>query len=533
MITKIKIHGYRIYKDFTLEPNERVNLIVGGNESGKSTLLEAITLALTGRIAGRSADEDLNPYWFNTCLVDEFVRKRGAQERVAWPEIRIELFLQNRDDLQHLCGAINTEVPTRACPGITMRVLPNPDYSVELNEWAKDPSPLLPVEYYMIDWRSFADSVLRNRPRQLAAAIIDSRTVRSSTGVDYHMRQILSDQLEPAERAAISLAYRKVKASMSNETLKAVNERITEVHAALHDQPIALAMDQSARTSWEGAVTPHVSNVPFSMAGQGQQAAIKISLAMSRQSTRAAFVMIEEPENHLSHTSLTMLLSRIGSLAGDDQQLFVSTHSSYVLNRLGVGSLHLLGSGTPQTLSNLDPNTVKYFQKLPGYDTLRIVLAKKLVLVEGPSDEIIFERIFTDMYGKGPMELGIDVLSVRGLSFGRCLELCAALNKEVAAIRDNDGTDPGELRVSLQKWLAQGKRDVFIGALGTGKTLEPQLVACNGEATIRTILAIPDAADLLTWMTREKTETALRIANSKQTITPPDYMYQASRFIHG
>lgn len=533
LITKIKIQGYRIYKDFTLEPNERLNLIVGGNESGKSTLLEAITLALTGRVAGRAASEDLNPYWFNTDLVEEFVRRRGAKERVAWPEIRIELFLQNRDDLQHLCGAVNSDVPTRACPGIAMRVLPNPDYSAELDEWAKDSSPLLPVEYYMIEWRSFADAVLTSRPRQLATAIIDSRTVRSSTGVDYHMRQILSDQLEPAERAAISLAYRKVKASMSDETLKGVNDRIAELHASLHDQPIALAMDQSARTSWEGAVTPHVSNVPFSMAGQGQQAAIKISLAMSRQSTRAAFVMIEEPENHLSHTSLRMLLSRIGSLAGDDQQLFVSTHSSYVLNRLGLGSLHLLGSGTPRTLSNLDPNTVKYFQKLPGYDTLRIVLAKKLVLVEGPSDEIIFERIFTDMFGKSPMDLGIDVLSVRGLSFGRCLELCAALDKNVAAIRDNDGTAPAELRAPLQKWLAQGRRDVFIGALDTGKTLEPQLVACNTEATIRSILAITATADLATWMTREKTEAALRIATSEQTITPPDYMAQAATFIHG
>lgn len=533
MITKIKIQGYRIYRNFTLEPNQRLNVIVGANESGKSTLLEAITLALTGRIAGRVASEDLNPYWFNTDLVKEFVHARRAKKRSALPEIRIELFFQDRDDLQHLCGAINTDVPTRACPGIAMHVLPNPDYSVELAEWAKDPSPLLPVEYYMIDWRSFADSVMTSRPRQLATAIIDSRTVRSSTGVDYHMRQILSDQLEPAERAAISLAYRRVKAAMSDAVLKGVNERMTELHAALHDQPIALAMDQSARTSWEGAVTPHVSNVPFTMAGQGQQAAIKISLAMSRQSTRAAFVMVEEPENHLSHTSLAILLSRIESLAGDDQQLFVSTHSSYVLNRLGLGSLHLLGGGTPRTLSSLDPKTVKYFQKLPGYDTLRIVLAKKLVLVEGPSDEIVFERIFKDIYGKRPMEMGIDVLSVRGLSFGRCLELCAALDKKVAAVRDNDGTAPLELRAFLQEWLAPGRRDVFIGAVEHGSTLESQLLACNGEKTLRTILSLSNAADLPTWMTREKTEAALRIADSDQTITPPEYLRRAAEFIHG
>ena len=62
MITKIKIHGYRKFKDLTLDPNPRLNLIAGANESGKSTLMEAITLALTGRINGRWASEELNPY---------------------------------------------------------------------------------------------------------------------------------------------------------------------------------------------------------------------------------------------------------------------------------------------------------------------------------------------------------------------------------------------------------------------------------------------------------------------------------------
>ena len=533
MITKIKIHGYRKFKDLTLDPNPRLNLIAGANESGKSTLMEAIALALTGRINGRWASEELNPYWFNTELVEKFFQERAAGHSVQWPEIRIELFLENRNELQQLCGAINSDVPTTACPGVTMQVKPDPDYATEREEWAKDPSPLLPVEYYTIDWRSFADVEIKNRPKQLATAIIDSRTVRSSTGVDYHMRQILSDGLLPAERAAISVSYRKTKVSMSENTLKSVNERMAAIHASLHDQPIALAMDQSARTSWEGAVTPHVQKIPFSMSGQGQQAAIKISLAMSRQSERAAFVMVEEPENHLTHTSLTTLVSRMESLAGEQQQLFVATHSSFVINRMGLDSLHLLGGGNPRRLSELDPATVAYFQKLPGYDTLRMVLANKIVLVEGPSDEIIFERFFKDKYAKRPMELGVDVLSMRGLSLGRCLELCAALKKTVAAIRDNDGVEPDELRAPLEKWLASGSRELFIGKREHGQTLEPQLIHHNSEAALRCILGIKDSANLETWMKREKTEAALRIASAQETIIPPQYLLDAATFIHG
>lgn len=470
MIRKIKIRGYRIHKDLTIEPNRRFNLIVGANESGKSTLIEAVTLALTGRINGRGVSEELNPHWFNTTVVDEFISKRASGIPVSFPEISIELSFEDVPELQSLCGAINSHIPTTACPGVTMRISANPEYAADLEEWAKSPTVLLPVEYYRCEWRSFADKELTTRPKALATAIINSHTVRTSSGIDYHLRQILGDQLEPGERAQISLEYRRVKAEMSTTALNAVNTRMSSTHATLHSRPIAVAMDQSARTSWEGAVTPHVDGVPFNMSGQGQQSAIKISLAMSRHAGRAKFVMIEEPENHLTHTSLTTLLSRIESLAADNQQLFVTTHSSFVLNRLGLDSLLLMGNDVATKLSNLDPETVNYFKKLPGYDTLRIVLADKIVLVEGPSDEIVFERIFEDTYGKRPMQCGIDVLSMRGISLARGLELCAALNKQVTALRDNDGVDPAEHRSLVDTWLKKGERELFIGEVSHGST---------------------------------------------------------------
>ncbi|HHH9650096.1 TPA: ATP-dependent endonuclease [Pseudomonas aeruginosa] len=531
MITKIRIRGYRIYKDFILRPNARLNILVGDNDAGKSTLMEAISLGLNGRIGGRGVAEELNPHWFNVEMVGEFLAQRRAGKQPALPEILIELYLQDQDELQALCGAVNTDVPTNACPGVFLRIFPNEEYQDMLDEWLKDPNLLLPVEYYTCEWRSFADKELTKRPRALSVATIDSRTVKSSAGVDYHLRQILSDQLEAAEKAAISLDFRSIKASMTEGALAKVNGRLSTLEASLQEEPMALAMDQTSRTSWESVVTPHVDGLPFAMAGQGQQAAIKISLAMKRHSANVKMVMIEEPENHLSHTSLTILLDRIEALATDDQQLFISTHSTYVLNRLGLDRLHLLNRNTVSKITELDPGTVSYFQRLPGYDTLRLVLAKKVVLVEGPSDEIIFERVYLDLFGRRPMADGIDVISMRGLALARCLELCAAVGKPVAVMRDNDGVEPAELRESVETWL-DSARELFIGAIADGKTLEPQLIAANGEAHLRDVLELTEAAELTKWMTREKTEGALRIASSKKLLTPPAYMKAAAEFIH-
>ncbi|MFZ6659084.1 hypothetical protein [Undibacterium sp. TJN19] len=87
-------------------------------------------------------------------------------------------------------------------------------------------------------------------------------------------------------------------------------------------------MDQSSRASLESVVAPHVSDVPFSLTGQGAQAGVKIALAMSKNSDVARFVTIEEPENHQSHTNLTKLLSRIENIAGIEQQLSTNPRST-------------------------------------------------------------------------------------------------------------------------------------------------------------------------------------------------------------
>lgn len=490
VITKIRIRGYRIYKDFLLKPNPGVNILIGDNDAGKSTLMEAISLALNGRIGGRGILDELNPHWFNTETVAEFLSLRNAGKKPALPEILIELYLQDIDELQGLLGAVNADVPTNACPGIFLSIFPSEEYQDELDEWLNHPSSLLPIEYYTYEWRSFADNELTRRPRALSVVTIDSRTVKSAAGVDYHLRQILNDHLESSEKAQISLDYRSIKASMTDGALAPVNKRLSGIGAALQQEPMALAMDQTSRTSWESVVTPHVGGLPFAMAGQGQQAAIKISLAMKRHSSKAKVVMIEEPENHLSHTSLTTLLDRIESLKTEEQQLFISTHSTYVLNRLGLDALLLLHRNSASKITELDSTTVSYFQKLPGYDTLRLVLAKKVVLVEGPSDEIIFERVYKDCFGQRPMGHGIDVISMRGLALARCLELCAAINKPVAVMRDNDGVDPRELRKPLEKWLDVKYRALFIGAVADGHTLEPQLITANGELHLRKMLGI-------------------------------------------
>ncbi len=55
-IKKIKIEGFKTFGKFKLDLNKYLNIIVGDNETGKTTLLEAINLVLSCQLDGEPLD---------------------------------------------------------------------------------------------------------------------------------------------------------------------------------------------------------------------------------------------------------------------------------------------------------------------------------------------------------------------------------------------------------------------------------------------------------------------------------------------
>jgi len=198
-------------------------------------------------------------------------------------------------------------------------------------------------------------------------------------------------------------------------------------------------------------------------------------------------ILIEEPENHLSFPNLNALVHGIATQSGQ-RQVIIATHSSFVVNKLGLGQLKLLGNGTVSMLTDLPMGTQEYFKKLSGYDTLRLVLARKVVLVEGPSDELIFQRAYLDKKGKRPIEDGVDVINVRGLSAKRFLDLAIPLQRRVVVLADNDGDYANKVD---QRYVDYSGYDFVTIARSEDDerpTLEPQLVGANGVANTNSIL---------------------------------------------
>lgn len=91
-ISKLKIRNYKIFQDITIIMNDSVNIFVGQNDSGKTTILEALTMVLTGKINSGNVANRLSLDWFNVETRKEYKHALEEGETPELPIIEIEVF---------------------------------------------------------------------------------------------------------------------------------------------------------------------------------------------------------------------------------------------------------------------------------------------------------------------------------------------------------------------------------------------------------------------------------------------------------
>lgn len=530
-IQRALIKNYRCLVDADVTFNARMNVIVGHNECGKSTFLEAINLALTGQLNGRPLAIELHPYLFNHEVVDTYVKALKAGMRAAPPFIEIELCLHDDPTLSKLKGTNNTlNVDS---PGISLRVELNPAHAAEFEQYVADPAEIvtLPVEFYQITWRDFADNPIANaRAIPLKSSLIDASTIRNNAAANRYVIDIVKESLSPKEKVDLALSYRQMKDKFLEEPkVKSINDALAKTKGTISDKAVTISLDTSARANWESGIMPHLDDIPLTLVGKGEQNSVKIKLAL--QSSEAShLVLIEEAENHLSYAALNELIGHIASHAGE-RQILITTHSSFVLNKLGVEALLLFVRGRSFRLTDLkDPTTTRYFMKLPGHDTLRLILSKRSILVEGPSDELIVQRAYVKKHGRMPLQDGVDVIAVNALAFKRFLEIARILGRETDVVTDNDG-DVAALKRKYADYDGVSGIAIRYDADEAAKTLEPQLLKKNGLASVNKVLgtSFADDAAALKHMTGNKAETALKFFETDEPWDAPSYIVDAVR----
>ena len=500
-------------------------------------------MALSGIFRGKTVRGNLTQYLFNYDVVEQYLEDVNMGNTPEAPYILIELYIKG--DFPILEGDKFSDMNMSGkVSGIALKIALDEKYNEEYEALVKAGDlASLPIEYYDVDWYAFSRKPLTSRSIPIKSAFIDVGFSKFQNGSDIYISRIVQNILETEEKTKIAQAYRRVKETFSKDpAIGTINSKITGI-SKLSKKNIELTVDLGSRSTWDGSLITQLDNIPFDFIGKGEQAVVKTDLALSnKRAESSSVILIEEPECHISHTRLNQLLKSIKDNY-NDKQIIITTHSSFVSNKLGLDNLILLNHS--KTVRFDDLNSKDFFEKVSGYDTLRLILCEKAILVEGDSDELVIQRAYMDNHsGELPIENNIEIISV-GTSFLRFLEIAEYLTIPVKVVTDNDGS-LSTLEKKYENYIGKKKKDnieicydnnEYTGTLTLGKakkpfnynTLEPLLLKANSLKKLNSILDTDyDTEDELhKYMKANKTDCALKIFSAKDSIQYPDYIKRA------
>lgn len=544
-IEKAIISGFkRIREPLAIDMTRQLSILVGDNGVGKSTILEAIHLALTGMYRGELIQKALSQALFNNDDVASFIASACLGDFSRLPIIKVEVYLSGGEghDAEYLSGAVNSK-KSKHC-GFTFSVLFDEDYRDELESLPESSLKSLPIEYYEARWMTFGGELITPRKIPVRSVMINPAGDWQGSRVDARAARILLNGLNEKHQMALAQEARiAFDAWSAKDALKKANGSLPSIGIE-GIGAIDITTDHGTTDSWKRNIVVRLENVPYGHIGAGAQSMMQTGIALSKERPeKTTLLLFEEPENHLSHTNLSKLIRLIADGA-DGRKVFVTTHSSYVANVLGLENLQIVGDDSQQPycslLADLSPETLRFFKKLPGYDTLRLALSRAAILVEGPSDELIVQLAYLQTHNNRlPIEDGIDVISV-GSGFLRFLEIASSIEKRVLVLTDNDG-DTDALDRKYSDYFSDDHvylgyvRDEYKPDDPTGidpdkklnwNTLEAEMLRKNGFESLKKILGREDdcKANLLKYMESNKTDTALKLFDAGENVLIPDYI---------
>ena len=228
-ISRVNIENYKCFEGrFTTSFNQGVNILVGDNEAGKSTILEAINLALTGVLHGRYLKNELSQYLFNYNVVNTYLEGLSNGETPSLPEIVVEVYFDG-GEFPLFEGNWNSEKVKGS--GVVFKIEFDSTYQGEYEALITggDEITTIPIEYYKINWKSFARDSVTSRSIPIKSVLIDSSSNKYQNGSDVCISRIIRNDLEDSERVQLSQAYRKMKDTFTSDaSVKAINKKIAD-----------------------------------------------------------------------------------------------------------------------------------------------------------------------------------------------------------------------------------------------------------------------------------------------------------------
>ena len=266
-----------------------------------------------------------------------------------------------------------------------------------------------------------------------------------------------------------------------NETIgslsgvKAFEDNVTPEYKKFKNENIEVSVkSEIAIKGLYSNIVPYIKkngeDLLYPTAGEGRKKLLVYSIydllaGADQNAKKINLFLVEEPENHL-HRSMQMAISRVLFSEENYKYLFVTTHSPLILTEMdNVNLVRVFNEGRLDTKGVFYKVSDEYKQKkkMLNRGLSEAIFAKKVLLVEGPSENVLFTKVLSEVKPDYEVD-GVFVLPVNGIAFEAYKKILEALDIKTIIKTDNDLQEtktPGQYSVlgfsRVNKYVSEQK----------------------------------------------------------------------------
>lgn len=503
-ISRIRVQGYRCCNDTSVKFNRGLNVIIGENNAGKSTILKALGLVFSRSGQKLTVDDfyrwvtpsDTPPSVTITVIICGTADDRPEDKAVvaSWltklaspweatltfryflPETELETFQKELNG----SGSNYWEIVEKNLPKFVSRIYGgNPDAKNRAeSEWLEK------FDYHFLDAIRDAETYMFSGKNALLKKVLQRF-------LDYD----LNDKTAEEKQAEI-LRRRGSCDTCSTMLLGEISQRIdrnaildlaSKTGASIGGKPeIAGRLDETDLLSaLKLVIHKQGLDLPLSHNGLGYNNLIYISLILANLDVETSsflgenakvfpMLLIEEPEAHLhppmQYKFLKFLSERVNA-AGKSRQIFITTHSTHITAAVGLDTIVCMSTddngrdvrvsypGKVFSSSATGQTSKNYVERYLDATKSNMLFSKGIIFVEGMAELLLFP-VLSEIAGCSLEDRLVTIIRVDGVTFKHFLPIFGvgvhedlaeyALKRKVACVVD---TDPSRRRkIAKARW---------------------------------------------------------------------------------
>jgi len=367
-IHSISIKNFRAIKNFEQTFPSDFICLIGRGDSGKSSILEAISCVLSPNWNIAFHDND-----FFNCNTGEPIEIEVTIREVPPSLMTDKKFGLYQRGLDISTGEVKDELEEEHESVLTIRLVVEKDLEPKwfvINEREADAVPISAHDRGQMNMFMVSDYIDRhfswNKGNPLYSLL----------------KQELEEEGGSEDDDAVIDAMRGAKATIDGHGFAKFDNVVSKIKASALKLGVNISKTKSTIDSRDinikdGKLCLHDTNVPFRLKGKGSKRLISIAI-QTAVAEQGAIILVDELEQGLEPDRAQHLAATLKSTTNG--QVFITTHSRDVLVELDTTNLFMMKSGAKK-LTNFEPSLQGCLRKNP-----EAFFAHKVIVCEGATE---------------------------------------------------------------------------------------------------------------------------------------------------